>query len=319
MLRCVFSDVSERDMDMLISEEIVSSPDFLALFLHKVGIDSASVRSVELSKTDVGLGESDITVIIEANGLKVGLLIEDKIDAIAMPDQSARYTLRGNKGVTSGDYSKFYVFIVAPSKYLSNNDEAGKYPNQISYEELLQYFKLKKDSRSCFKAQQLEQAIHKQKTGYQVIEDTAVTEFWARYSDYQKTHCPNVWLIYSGEKKGTNASWPRYNTNIKGLYFFHKSEFGYVDLTFENCADKIIELERLLKVALGDYLSKGFTVWRTGKSAAVRLNVPVLDFHASFESQQSNVERCFNEILRMSETVKQLNSDDVAELLCSSN
>ena len=29
MINCIFSDVSERDMDLLISEEIVSSFDFL--------------------------------------------------------------------------------------------------------------------------------------------------------------------------------------------------------------------------------------------------------------------------------------------------
>ena len=64
MINCIFSDVSERDMDLLISEEIVSSFDFLALFLQKVGRVSATVSSVELSKSDAVLGESDITAII---------------------------------------------------------------------------------------------------------------------------------------------------------------------------------------------------------------------------------------------------------------
>ena len=37
-----------------------------------------------------------------------------------------RYILRGQKGIEQGDFTKFYVFIVAPQKYLSKNSEANK-------------------------------------------------------------------------------------------------------------------------------------------------------------------------------------------------
>lgn len=315
MIKCVFSDVSERDMDMLISEEIVSSADFLAIFLQKVGIASAKVTSVELSKSDVSLGESDITVIVECNGEKIGLLIEDKIDAVAMPDQAMRYNLRGQKGIEQREYAKFHVFIVAPQKYLSENNESKKYPNRIQYEELLKYFSARGDSRSAYKAQQIEQAIYKQRTGYQVIENNAVTGFWEQYANYQKAHHPNVWLLYRPGKKGSNASWPRYNTVIKGLYFYHKSEFGCVDLTFQNCADIIPELERVLSEQLGDYATDGFSVQRTSKSAALRLIVPILDFHASFEAQLDKVKECFAAIQKMSDTVKKLDQDSIGRLL----
>ena len=67
----------------------VCDDGFLDLFLSKAGIvaESKRVLSVELSKTDAKFGESDITVIVEIDGRKIGLLIEDKIDAIAMPEQ----------------------------------------------------------------------------------------------------------------------------------------------------------------------------------------------------------------------------------------
>ena len=139
-VQCIFDDVSERDMDMLIAEEMVSNADFRKLFLDKIGISDADVLSVELSKTDPALGESDITVTLSAGGKRIGLLIEDKVDAIAMPEQAARYTLRGERGVSDGLYDEFYVFIAAPQKYLSENYEAAKYPNRVSYEEMLAYF-----------------------------------------------------------------------------------------------------------------------------------------------------------------------------------
>lgn len=315
MIKCVFSDVSERDMDMLISEEVVSSADFLAIFLQKIEIESATVSSVELSKSDAVLGESDITVIVESNGEKNGLLIEDKIDAIAMPGQAKRYNLRGQKGIEQGDYEKFHVFIVAPQKYLSENKESKKYPNRISYEELLSFFSARSDSRSAYKAQQIEQAIYKQKTGYQVIENRAVTDFWEQYANYQKEHHPNVWLLYTPGKRGSNASWPRYNTVIKGLYFYHKSEFGFIDLTFQNCADRIPELEGILSEQLGDYATDGFSVQRTSKSAALRLIVPILDFHESFEAQIDKVKECFAAIQKMTDTVKLFDQDRIGNIL----
>ena len=41
-------------------------------------------------------GESDITVIVESPDKRIGLLIEDKIDAIDMPEQPERYKIRGD-------------------------------------------------------------------------------------------------------------------------------------------------------------------------------------------------------------------------------
>ena len=144
-------------------EEFVCSKAFLDIFTSLVGIKYARVISVYSSKTDVSLGESDMTVVIECNGEKIGLLIEDKIDAIAMPEQATRYNKRGQKGIERGDYARFFVFIIAPSKYLSQNAEAQKYPNKVEYETIVSYFESINDARTPFKIQQIKQAIDKQK------------------------------------------------------------------------------------------------------------------------------------------------------------
>ena len=39
-----------------------------------------------------------MTVIVESGGEKIGFLIEDKIDAIAMPEQHGRYIKRETPG-----------------------------------------------------------------------------------------------------------------------------------------------------------------------------------------------------------------------------
>ena len=74
-LICKFSDVLEKDMDLLFLEEIVSSPDFLNIFTSKANIASARVVKVEHSKFHSEFGESDMTVIIETEGKKHGVLI----------------------------------------------------------------------------------------------------------------------------------------------------------------------------------------------------------------------------------------------------
>ena len=161
MIKCYFSDVSEHDMDMLFMEEFICSNEFRNLFTNQVGFSNARILSAHSSKRDPLYGESDITVILESAGERIGLLIEDKIDAIAMPEQATRYFLRGDKGIKSGEYGQFFVFIVAPRKYLIENSEAHKYPNKIEYETVLAYFEQLNDPRSEFKIQQIRKAIEK--------------------------------------------------------------------------------------------------------------------------------------------------------------
>ena len=162
-IKCFLNDITERDMDLLFLEEFVCSAKFLEKFTNPIGIKDATVVSVYSSKTDIVLGESDMTIVVKSGDELIGLLIEDKIDAAAMPDQAARYNLRGQKGIKQGDFDRFYVFIIAPHDYLINNTEAKKYPNKIEYETILSYFTELNDSRSLFKIQQIEQAIEKQK------------------------------------------------------------------------------------------------------------------------------------------------------------
>lgn len=309
---CKFADVSEHDMDMLFLEEFVASKEFLNIFTSKVGIFDAAVVEVEHSKTHPEYGESDITVIVELKSKRHGLLIEDKIDAIAMPEQCSRYIKRGELGVTNGDYSDFSVFIVAPEKYLNENAEAQKYPNKVSYEECLKYFEADTDNRKQFKRSQIKQAIHKQKTGYQVIENKAVTEFWSKYIAYQKENYSHLLLTATEGPRGANSIWPQFNTVIEKVYIIHKSNNskynnGYIDLTIPGMAEYLPQLEMLLNEMV-NLKEKGMTVHPTGKAAAVRLVVPKVDFSKSFEEQIGAVETSFKAIEKMSELVKQFDS-----------
>lgn len=310
-----FADIIERDMDLLFLEELVSSEAFLKIFLSRIGLKNANIISAEHSKKDNDLGESDLTIILENHFEKIALLIEDKIDAIAQPKQSSRYIERGNKGISDGEYDKYYIFIVAPSTYLETNEEAKKYPNSVSYEEVLAYFENKNDKRSLFKAIQIKKAIYKKESGYQPIVHNGVSDFWEKYVAYQKENYPDLLLASSAGKKGSAASWPRFRTQIKGLYMLHKSEFGYIDLTFESAKVYIQKIDNLIKSTFGSYDDIGASIVVTGKSVALRMLVPKLDFKLSFEEQKTKVEECFNTINKMTRVANQLDAVSVMNIL----
>jgi len=288
-----FRDILEHDMDMLILEEFACSSKFAKIFLNKVGIDNANVISTWQSKTDNELGESDMMVVFDCVGKKIALLIEDKIDAIAMPEQPSRYSLRGDKGIQDGDYDNYYVFIVAPRQYLDINEKAKEYPNRVSYEELKEYFEELDDTRSSFKLAQLNLAIEKQKNGYQAVKNSLVTDFWNKYIEYKNTFFPKLNLVISSNIKPTNGIRTYFKTNNKNLLIYHKTNKGYVDLTINGQANKFDDIKRFLISMVGNYYEHGFNVVKTGKSCAIRICVPIVAFTGSFDEQKPSVEQAF--------------------------
>lgn len=301
-----FNDITERDMDMLFLEEIASSKAFANIFLSKVGMENGTVIGTELSKTAIEFGESDMTVVLSIENRRHALLIEDKIDAMAMPQQCERYFKRGELGVANGEYDSFDIFIIAPEKYLSHNIEATKYPNKVTYEECAEYFASQNNIRSVFKLQQISQAINKQKHGYQVIENKAVTEFWDKYITYKEKNHPELWLVSKRGVKGVNAHWPQYNTVIDNMIIYHKSEVGYVDMTISGAADKIIGLEQAFLNTSFNLSERGMTLVKTGKSAAIRIIVPILDFTKPFEIYSKDISVCFAAIVKLTNAAKEI-------------
>ena len=137
-MRFRFNSVSERDMDLLFLEEFAVNRDFLNLFIQEIkdiSLADYEVVSEEVSFVDEALGESDLTIILERDGHKVALLIEDKINAIAQPRQYERYVERGNKGIQEKLYDAFYVFLIAPSAYIEEyiNNENFTYSPVIGW------------------------------------------------------------------------------------------------------------------------------------------------------------------------------------------
>lgn len=295
-----FSTVRERDMDLLFLESIGSDSGFAKLILSKTkwaGLDF-SVSSIELSRTDAELGESDITVIISINDTKYAVLLEDKIDAIAMPEQHNRYVERGKRGVAENEYNDFDIIIICPEKYYKNNDEAKLYEHHIFYEECEEYFKSKTDDASKVRMMQIQAAINKAKKPTDVILNEAANSFFINYRLYQKSKYPQLDLR---SKETSNGWWTQYATRFGQAYIYHKMQEGFVDLTFPNAAEYLDTTNTVAKW-LREHGMKNVIAVQTGKASALRIEVPPLKVKEPFtNTPESDIIKCFDAIASLSE------------------
>lgn len=295
MINCSFNTVHERDMDILFLESLASDRDFMKLVLSKTKFSGKEFRvlSTALSETEPGLGETDICVVLQIENARVGILIEDKVDAMAMPGQYLRYHKRGKKGIRQGKYDAYEVFIFCPDKYWDNNEEAKKYDHFITYEEFKSYFDAKDDVISKVRSQQLAQAIERAKKPAEVTVNEAANLFFNKYKVYQKQYYPDLDLRTS-EK--SNGGWPHYATRLGNAYIYHKRAEGFVDLTFPNAAARIEVLQDLASWLRGHAIGNVVAV-KTGQAAALRIEVPKMPLTAVFEHmEEADVKKCFDAV-----------------------
>ena len=289
----------ERDMDMLFLESAMTYPGFCQLLIDKTDLKGKTFQVIagELSKSD-DLGESDITVIVEVEGQKYGLLIEDKIDAIAMPNQHERYVQRGKKAVKNGAYDGFRVFIFCPEKYYKNNAEAKKYEHRLTYEECKAFFDKRNDSVSEFRSQQIEQAIIKGKKPATNNVNENANAFLRQYIKYQKENYPSLDL---STKEDKNGWWTDFRTELGYVYINHKIREGHVDLTFPKASENADRVKIIADWARHHKMSDA-TVVKTKKSVMIRIHVPQLDIEKGFEAVDvDELNKCFETIKELTE------------------
>ena len=297
--------VLERDVDFVLINSFLYNKKVLKLFLDKIGLNDYKVIECYHSYADFN-GESDVTVILENGNDKIGLLIEDKIDAIAMPDQQARYELRGNSGVENGKYNRFYTYIVAPNDYIESNSEAKKYPNKISYEELLELI----HPDDILSKTIIQKALEQKQKGYSVIENKNVTNFWKKYYEYISINYPELNINNINTPRGDRAQWPLFKTPVDYILIYHKADRGYIDLTFPGVGNYYSEISKII----GDNLDADMSIQKTGKSMAVRINGPEVNFNDEFENYLSEVKFCLDSVVRLQDLLKKIDYKSILSL-----
>ena len=286
-MELVMEKVLERDVDLLILEEFSCNPAFAELFLQPADVlQQVRVLYAEHSRTDSDLGESDIYLLTEdEQGRKLGIFIENKVNAIAMPRQCERYELRAERMKAAAEFEDYRIFITAPQKYLEVNGEAGKYAHKVSYEQLAAFFSGQKNFRSEYKCQLLRAAIAQQKKGYTQIKHEVVTDFWKQLAEYLQRNYPKLPPLKGVESKGAQSLWPEFPI-VRGVKVVWKSDKGFVDIEF---AGKACEINAL-HAKVEQWCGHGCQLERTGGSAVMRRKVETVAFTQSFAEQQKQIE-----------------------------
>ena len=274
--------VSERDIDLLLLEELNVSDEFSAWFHSKVtqSSETVSIKDAWHSISDPILGESDLVAVYN-NGLAI--LIENKINAIAQPTQGKRYEQRGIKGIENAHWTSFRTCMIAPILYLQKEQDAAVYDSTLSYEEISEWFISKRDQRSKYKGYLLNEAIEQNRRGYTIVPSESVTEFWSKYWILSIQQYPELEMKKPGLKPA-NSDWPdfRPSTLDKRFSIVHKLARGDVDLQITGASESIDELaERLSNHAV--------EVVQAGKSAAIRIQVDPIDRSKPFDAQKDSV------------------------------
>lgn len=279
--------VLERDTDLLILEEWSVNSEFAHWLLKQLSI-TQKFSSFEgwHSVTDSQYGESDLLLVAENPSMKIAVLLENKIDAIAQEKQSKRYFLRAEKLKQELDLTNTVVGIIAPEHYLQNNQEAQNYPIQISYESVAKWFSAQAGVRDLYRAAVLKSAIEKERSGYRPIKDEQVSRFWHDYWKYLQRAVPEA-KMKEPDIVPSGSDWPE-------LYF---SWFPAKWKLIHKLSRGVLDLETKLSPAEAEILQKSFpegefSIVQTGKSFSIRLNVVPLDRHIPLASQHNALEQC---------------------------
>ena len=212
------------------------------------------------------------------------ILIENKVTAPPQKDQAERYHKRGKAGTEAGEWDKFTSCLIAPERYLAGSTEAGIYDVTVPYEAIREFFfaRAEASNRAAYRARVFDLAIDQQRRGYSPEEDPRVTAFWKAYWGVANDEFPELNMAEPGTKP-SRALWIDFrDLDIEpARRIVHKLNRGHVDLEVPRAGDRVDELRE----KNADPLGADIEVVQTGKAAAFRITVPVVDPYAPFEHQ----------------------------------
>jgi hypothetical protein len=281
--------VTERDIDMLLFEELTANSFFAQWFVKKVQPEwevECNSTSVWHSLTDPELGESDLVLIVKVAGATHVILVENKVDAAPQPAQAERYRLRGTAGIEDGKWASFASCLVAPARYLTSERNTQGYNAIISYEDIKDCIRgsVNDPARREFKEFVLTEAIEQNRRGYVARADSQVTRFFTDYWEFAESVFPELKFSHKPSRP-SGSTWAEFRPPQiqKDRIIRHKVTEGFVDLQIPECGARVDELNTLNQ----NILPEGLCFVQTAKSASLRFIVARVDIRGEFQPQQN--------------------------------
>ena len=303
MIRSILpiEEIRERDIDLLLLEEIAVNGKFRNFFLASLGLNNiGAFREAYHSLTQGGLGESDLVILFEEKPNKgFLLLIENKIDANFMNRQAERYRERGEAYVKEQNCENFMTVLVSPKSYIPIDHG---FDLTLTYEEIKNWFVEQKDKRSSYKALVLESAIERKRRGYQRIRNEKVTSFQHQFYNLSQSLYPDLCFRKPPQDvpKGSGFLYcepPLLKAKkIQIVYkFLSKDSFTAIDLQLLGKANEFQKFISQYK----SQLEEGMEIVKVNKSLAVRFRIPRLEITGSFEEQRNSLILAINYAKRL--------------------
>jgi hypothetical protein len=311
--RTCLDRVEERDIDVLLLEELTSEPGLQRLLRDLVLGHDIDAEFVEVSNSvsTASGGESDLVALYQTSSGSVALLLENKISAHFMPNQAARYHRRGKAGVADGLWDSYITCLIAPQSYLDRDHADHLFQCYVSYEDLLPHFDYNRGNRhGDWRAALVRQAIGgARSSNYVRVADEATTEFFKKYQKVAADEFSALRMPREKDRPAT-STWVQFRPEVqlsKRISLWHKARYGTVDIVVSSC--RVEELHR----AIGHLQEPDMHLEQTGKAAAVRIIVPNIDASASFEAEHEKVLTALRAAARLSSFLK-LHQHHFAEL-----
>lgn len=186
---------TERDVDLLLIEELKCSEGFVRWLVtevgKRIGVDLGHTSSsVSHSKRRIyNRREIDITLELVGAAGRTTFLIENKLDTGAQPLQAESYAEEIRDLVSTGSADRAFSILIAPAAYLASAPGfSAKFSCSIAYEDISANFRQRASqadgelaSRLSHRTDILEQAITKARRGYQAVPLVQIEAFNAKY------------------------------------------------------------------------------------------------------------------------------------------
>lgn len=287
--------VSERDVDLLIVEELAASADFRTWFAALAGLPP-DVALEDIARSVISsTGESDLELLFRGPNGTTKVLVENKIDALLQPRQQERYAERGQVYIHAGSCERVLTMLVAPDAYAEGSEG---FDARLSYEAIREWFEKRSpiDARARYKLQLLDAAIKRGGTGWTLVPNESATSFWRRYWQLASAIAPRLQMPPPGPKPA-NSHFIRFRPVILGarVELVHKVAYGNVDLQFAGMAMQAGHFA----AQHSHTLEPGMQIARARKSLVVRVSVPPAVVEAPFESSEPAVRDALNAATRL--------------------
>jgi hypothetical protein len=238
-MTCDVNRFEERDIDLLLAEELRVNQSFSEWFAHRAAPE-LSLRTpafrTRISVVQDGSESDVIACFRREDGGVHRVFVEDKITAKMMPEQLERYIRRAEQEKQRGEAASFSVVLFSPQSYRAQLPEGVA---QITFEEAASQLSSNDgDPRASYKAAFLTACLPLRslaaKNAQVPITDPFVVEWWDAVYRMLDREFPNKFLPPSTRYPRSVYFAPRVAGMPNYLRFDFKGHLGEVDLSFKN-------------------------------------------------------------------------------------